>query len=85
MEVKVSDAMPDWLVEKLSELKIYKISFSKYGRAYQRFVHHQLYKEGHFHPQEAPQPDEAPASRILQKKTAASRIYRPTANGIVLP
>lgn len=38
MEVKVSDAMPDWLVQKMSELKIYKTSFSKYGRAYTNFV-----------------------------------------------
>ncbi len=85
MEVKIAGAMPLWLSEKLAELEIYKISFSKYGRAYQRFVCHQLYKAGHFQTQEAPQSAEAPASRILQKKTAASRIYRPTANGIVLP
>ncbi|MBQ8348618.1 MAG: polyphosphate polymerase domain-containing protein [Ruminococcus sp.] len=38
MEVKVSDAIPDWLVGKLSELQIYKTSFSKYGRAYENFV-----------------------------------------------
>ena len=38
MEVKVSDAIPDWLVRKLSELGIFKTSFSKYGRAYESFV-----------------------------------------------
>lgn len=38
MEVKVSDAIPDWLVQKLSELKIFKTSFSKYGRAYEKFI-----------------------------------------------
>ncbi len=38
MEVKVSDAILDWLVGKLSELQIYKTSFSKYGRAYENFV-----------------------------------------------
>lgn len=38
MEVKVSDAIPDWLVRKLSELQIFKTSFSKYGRAYENFV-----------------------------------------------
>ena len=42
MEVKVSNAIPDWLVNKLSELKIYKTSFSKYGRAYQNFVRSQI-------------------------------------------
>ena len=42
MEVKVSNAIPDWLVKKLSELEIYKTSFSKYGRAYQNFVKSQV-------------------------------------------
>ncbi|MBR6967160.1 MAG: polyphosphate polymerase domain-containing protein [Ruminococcus sp.] len=42
MEVKVSNAIPDWLVEKLSELGIFKTSFSKYGRAYQNFVRTQV-------------------------------------------
>ncbi|WP_297957438.1 polyphosphate polymerase domain-containing protein [uncultured Ruminococcus sp.] len=42
MEVKVSNAIPDWLVNKLSELEIYKTSFSKYGRAYQNFVKSQV-------------------------------------------
>lgn len=44
MEVKVSDSMPDWLVNKLSELKIYKTSFSKYGRAYTNYVQEQALK-----------------------------------------
>lgn len=42
MEVKVSDSMPEWLIQKLSELQIYKTSFSKYGRAYQNFVREQV-------------------------------------------
>ena len=42
MEVKVSNAIPDWLVNKLSELEIYKTSFSKYGKAYQNFVRSQV-------------------------------------------
>ncbi|MDE5764051.1 MAG: polyphosphate polymerase domain-containing protein [Ruminococcus sp.] len=41
MEVKVSDSMPEWLIRKLSELQIYKASFSKYGKAYMTFVHEQ--------------------------------------------
>lgn len=44
MEVKVSDTMPDWLINKLSELKIYKTSFSKYGKAYTNFVQEQAEK-----------------------------------------
>lgn len=38
MEIKVSDSIPYWLSEKLSNLGIYKTSFSKYGKAYQSFV-----------------------------------------------
>lgn len=38
MEVKVGNAVPEWLIEKLSELGIYKTSFSKYGKAYENFV-----------------------------------------------
>ena len=41
MEVKVSDSMPEWLIQKLSELGIYTTSFSKYGRAYTNFVKEQ--------------------------------------------
>ncbi|MDE5855165.1 MAG: polyphosphate polymerase domain-containing protein, partial [Ruminococcus sp.] len=44
MEVKVSESMPEWLVAKLSELKIYKASFSKYGKAYTKFVQEQAEK-----------------------------------------
>ncbi|MCM1529688.1 MAG: polyphosphate polymerase domain-containing protein [Alistipes sp.] len=44
MEVKVGDSVPDWLVSKLSELGIYKTSFSKYGRAYTNFVREQATK-----------------------------------------
>lgn len=44
MEIKVADSMPDWLVRKLSEMKIYKTSFSKYGRGYTNFVREQAEK-----------------------------------------
>ena len=47
MEVKVSDALPDWLVHKLSELKIYKTGFSKYGRAYENFVKNDIEEHRH--------------------------------------
>lgn len=35
MEIKVGSAMPLWMVSVLTENKVYKTSFSKYGRAYQ--------------------------------------------------
>lgn len=46
MEIKVSDAMPGWLIAKLSELEIYKTSFSKYGKAYQNFIQSGLLSVG---------------------------------------
>ena len=38
MEVKSSGGIPLWLVKVLSEEKIYKTSFSKYGTGYTRFI-----------------------------------------------
>ena len=38
MEVKTAGAMPLWLVRFLSENRIYKTSFSKYGTAYQTMM-----------------------------------------------
>ena len=38
LEIKIKGAIPKWLVEMLTELKIYTISFSKYGEEYRRKV-----------------------------------------------
>ncbi len=38
MEIKASCAMPLWLVRSLSELKIYTVSFSKYGDIYTKQI-----------------------------------------------
>ena len=38
MEVKTLGSMPLWFVEILSELKIYPVSFSKYGEVYKKEV-----------------------------------------------
>ena len=38
LEIKVQDAMPLWLCSLLSEGKIYKGSFSKYGEAYKKQI-----------------------------------------------
>lgn len=38
MEVKSSGAIPLWMVHTLSQLGVYKTSFSKYGTAYQRLT-----------------------------------------------
>ncbi len=42
MEVKISRAVPIWLAEVLSELKIYKRSFSKYGKEYSYYCQNNL-------------------------------------------
>ena len=42
MEIKASGGIPMWLAHALSEAKIYKTSFSKYGVAYQRMIYPQL-------------------------------------------
>lgn len=36
MEVKISNAMPMWFVQILTELGIYSTSFSKYGNVYRK-------------------------------------------------
>ena len=38
MELKVSGALPLWMVQVLSEQKLFKTSFSKYGSAYQTML-----------------------------------------------
>lgn len=38
MEIKTADAIPLWLTRWLSEEKLYKTSFSKYGTAYQTMI-----------------------------------------------
>jgi hypothetical protein len=38
MEIKVPGTMPLWLAHTLSELKIYRTSFSKIGRCYTQFI-----------------------------------------------
>lgn len=38
MEVKIPGAMPVWMSRLFSELKIYPVSFSKYGRYYQTCI-----------------------------------------------
>ncbi len=45
MEIKIAGAMPLWLADSLSELALYPVSFSKYGRAYQTMLYRQLYWE----------------------------------------
>lgn len=44
MEVKVSDSVPEWLIKCLSDLRIYKTSFSKYGRAYEMYIQKNINK-----------------------------------------
>ena len=38
MEVKIPGAMPVWMSRAFSELSIYPVSFSKYGRYYREYL-----------------------------------------------
>ncbi len=38
MEIKVSTALPLWLTNKLSEQRVFKVNFSKYGNAYKAML-----------------------------------------------
>ncbi len=44
MEVKISGAAPAWFTQILSELKIYPVSFSKYGTEYKNYVQSNIRK-----------------------------------------
>lgn len=45
MEIKCTGGIPMWMVHVLSKEHIYKTSFSKYGTAYQTWIHPNLKKE----------------------------------------
>ena len=45
MEIKVPGAIPMWMSQALSEIGIRRISFSKYGKAYQTFVREAAVKQ----------------------------------------
>lgn len=45
MEIKCSGGIPLWMTEVLSQEKIYKTSFSKYGTAYQTLIYPKLKEE----------------------------------------
>ena len=42
MEIKTSGGIPLWLTKVLTQEKLYKISFSKYGTAYQTLIYPKL-------------------------------------------
>lgn len=46
MEVKIIGSMPLWLSHSLSELKIFKTSFSKYGRAFKGYTLEKMVENG---------------------------------------
>lgn len=46
MELKCSGGIPLWMTQILSELKIYKTSFSKYGTVYREHIYPTIKKEG---------------------------------------
>lgn len=48
MEIKCSAAIPLWMVRVLSEERIYRTSFSKYGTAYRTLIFPKLKEEIHY-------------------------------------
>ncbi len=46
MEIKVSGAMPLWLTNALDELKLRKVSFTKYGTGYRRLILQESFAKG---------------------------------------
>ena len=53
MEIKCSGGIPLWMAHVLSEEKIYKTSFSKYGTAYERLIFPQTHATNSYHMLEA--------------------------------
>jgi len=49
MEIKSSGGIPLWLTQVLSEEKIYKTSFSKYGTAYAMLIFPQTHPTNSYH------------------------------------
>ena len=49
MEIKCSGGIPLWMVHVLSQERIYKTSFSKYGTAYQTMIYPKLKQEVRLH------------------------------------
>ena len=49
MEIKCSGGIPLWMTQVLSEEKIYKTSFSKYGTAYQTLIFPQTHPVNTYH------------------------------------
>lgn len=49
MEVKAENAIPLWLTQLLAQLNISKISFSKYGRAYEMALLGKIYEDRGYH------------------------------------
>ena len=45
MEVKISNAAPLWLAQALSKIGIFPVSFSKYGRAYERICRNPRWRQ----------------------------------------
>ena len=49
MEIKCSGGIPLWMIHVLSEEKIYKTSFSKYGTAYQTLIFPKTHATNFYH------------------------------------
>lgn len=62
MEVKITNAMPLWLADALSENEVFPVSFSKYGRAFETICKEN--REMHPNPASTPPNEIQPRSRL---------------------
>lgn len=46
MEIKTPDSIPKWLTQLLTDMKVYKTSFSKYGKEYEKLLMHSRETKG---------------------------------------
>ena len=75
MELKCSGGIPLWMVHILSELRIYKTSFSKYGTAYQTMVFPELSRSYTKDFVKAPAAERTPKRYAAPEPVKAGRSY----------
>ena len=75
MELKCSGGIPLWMVHILSELRIYKTSFSKYGTAYQTMVFPELSRSYTKDFVKAPAAERIPKRYAAPEPVKAGRSY----------
>lgn len=71
MELKCAGGYPMWMVQFLSEHKIYKTSFSKYGTAYKTMIHPQLHGAVAAEPEKSRETSRRKVAGTIQRRMPA--------------